>query len=109
VPPGPNWYQFVVPIVPGQEGRRAILPAVRGRTRVEALAAARRLEPRLLDAILPEAHRLRPEVQAAAQIPDAGEVVPTQLNIRFVYIPGLSNRRNISLAMVGADFHNSSW
>jgi hypothetical protein len=109
LPPGPNWYRWVAPVVPGREGRRAIMPPVLGRTRDETLAAARRLDTRLLEAILPEAQRLRPEIQGAALVPDAGEIIPTEQNLRIVYIPGLSNRRNISIVGRREDFHNSTW
>jgi hypothetical protein len=109
LPPGPNWYRWVAPVVPGREGRRAIMPPVLGRTRDETLAAARRVDARLLEAILPEAQRLRPEIRSAAMVPDAGEIIPTELNLRLVYIPGLSSRRNISIVGRREDFHNSTW
>lgn len=109
VPPGPNWYRWVVPLVPGEQGRRAVLPSCRGRTPAEAREAARRLDPRLLEAILPEARRLRPEVQTPAAVVDAGEVAATRLDLIVVFIPGLTNRRNIHIAHLGADYHNSSW
>jgi RNA polymerase sigma-70 factor, ECF subfamily len=109
IPPGPNWYRWVVPIVPGEQGRRAVLPSCRGRSPVEARDAARRLDSRLLEAILPEARRLRPEVQTPAAVVDAGEVAATSLDVIVVFIPGLTNRRNIHIAHLGADYHNSSW
>src|SRR5262249_5613941 len=85
IPLGNNSYQWTVPIVPGRAGRRAILPAVQGRTRDEALATARRLDTPLLEAILPEASRLKPEVRTAEQVPDAGEIRPTRLDLRIIY------------------------
>jgi hypothetical protein len=52
-PSASNSYCWVAPLVPGPEGRRALMPPIRGRTREEALAAARRLDARLLEALLP--------------------------------------------------------
>jgi hypothetical protein len=109
IPPATNWYQWAVPIVSGREGRRAILPAVQGRTPDEALAAARRLDPHLLEAIFPEASRLKPEVRTAAQVPDAGEIRPTRLDLRIIYIPGLSNQRDISIVSRTANMHLCTW
>jgi hypothetical protein len=109
IPPGSNWYQWVVPIAPGKEGRRAILPAVQGRSREEALAAARRLDAQFLEAIYPEASRLKPEVRAASHVPEAGQITPTRLDLRVIYIPGLSNRRNISIVSRDADMHLGTW
>jgi RNA polymerase sigma-70 factor (ECF subfamily) len=109
IPLGNNWYQWTVPIVPGREGRRAILPAVQGRTRDEALAAARRLDTPLLEAIFPEASRLKPEIRTAEQVPDAGEIRPTRLDLRIIYIPGLSNKRNIRIVSLTWNMHLSTW
>jgi hypothetical protein len=36
-----------------------------------------------------------PEARGASVVAEAGEFVPTELNLSVVYIPGLSNRRNI--------------
>jgi RNA polymerase sigma-70 factor (ECF subfamily) len=109
IPLGKNWYQWAVPIVPGREGRRAILPAVQGRTREEALAAARRLDTHLLEAIFPEASRLKPEVRIADHVPDAGEIRPTRLDLRIIYVPGLSNRREIRIVSRTANMSLATW
>jgi hypothetical protein len=109
IPPGNNWFRWVVPIVPGPEGRRAVLPTSRGRTPEEARAAARRLDARLLEAILPEVRRSRPEVKSTAMVVDAGEVAPTQLDLTVVFVPGLSNRHTIHISSLTADYHNSTW
>jgi hypothetical protein len=109
LPPGPNWYQWVVPVVPGEGGTRAVIPPVVARTHEAALAAARQIDAHLLEAILPEARRLDPHCQSAAQVPLAGEIKPTDLDLTIVYVPGLSCKRNISLVSTHADFHNSSW
>ena len=37
------------------------------------------------------------------------DIKSTDLDLRIVYVPGLSNRRNISLVATHVDFHNSSW
>ena len=46
-PSGSNVLRWVVPLTPCQEGRRALMPVVRGPTREEALSAARRLDDHL--------------------------------------------------------------
>ena len=47
-----SWFSWVVPIEPGLEGRRVLRPPLRERTREAALAAVRRLDPRLREAAL---------------------------------------------------------
>jgi hypothetical protein len=109
LPPGPNWHQWVVPVMPGAEGTRAVMTPVVARTREAALAAARQLDLHLLEAILPEARRLNPAVQTASHVPEAGEIKSTELDLTIVYVPGLSNRRNISLVSTHSDYHLNSW
>jgi len=69
----------------------------------------RQIDPRLLEAILPEARRRYPQCQTASQVPEAGEIKPTDLDLRVVYVPGLSSKRNLHFVSPDSDFHNSSW
>jgi hypothetical protein len=108
-PPASNSYRWVAPILPGPEGRRALLPPVRGGTHEEALAAARRLDARLLEALLPEARRIREDIQSPQAVAEAGQIVPTELGLWVVYIPGLSNRRNILIVDRQSTSYLSSW
>ena len=36
-------------------------------------------------------------------------VKATELDLRIIYVPGLSCRRNVHFVSTDADFHNSSW
>jgi hypothetical protein len=73
------------------------------------VAAARRLDPHLREAIFSEARREHPEIQTPEQMIGAGEVVPTTLDVTIVYVPGLSNRRNLSVVSRTADDHTRTW
>jgi hypothetical protein len=108
--PGPNWLRFVVPLERGKEGRRQIMLPVQAKTREAVLAAARRLEPSVRDAMLQESRRRRDAVPDAPQMePDASQISPTRLELRVVYIPGLSNRHPIHVVEPGADYFNTTW
>ena len=64
---------------------------------------------RLLEMILPEARRLHPQCQTASQVPEAGAIRTTGLDLQIIYVPGLSSRRNLHFVSTDSDFHNSSW
>jgi RNA polymerase sigma-70 factor, ECF subfamily len=100
----PGWFQWgdpdqmnptrwVVPLKPIPTGQRVLRPPVRERTREAALAAVRRLDPKLLEALAREWQRQDP--RAAATPPaDAAQIFPTKLSLTIIYIPGSSNARS---------------
>jgi hypothetical protein len=67
-----QWFRV---LEPGPNGRRALMPPVRERTREAALQAVRRM--------LPNA--------------EPAQIFPTELNLEILYFPGVSNRRLIHL------------
>jgi hypothetical protein len=85
--PDPAWRQWVVPVVPGRQGTRAVRPAVRERTREAALQAARRVDPQADDA----------------------QIVPTTLKCTIIYIPSTSNSRAIHRVGLDHDLFTSTW
>jgi hypothetical protein len=86
--------RWVVPIEPGPQGRRVLLPPVRERTREAALQTARRVYPRLSEAMVQEERRYDPLFDPAQVIRET-DIHPTRLDLVIVYIPGLSNARPI--------------
>jgi hypothetical protein len=84
---GPEWLSWVMPITPGRDGRRALRPPVRARTREATLEAARRIDPQA----------------------DATQIVPTSLNLAVLYVPGASNRRDIRHIGLDHDFFTETW
>jgi hypothetical protein len=107
----PGWYewrvgrpdalQWVVPLEPGPEGRRALRGPVRERTREATLEAVRRFDPKLREALTQAVSAADPR-QAAAR-PEDAEIVPTQLALTIVYIPGLSNRLPLHILRASQD------
>jgi hypothetical protein len=70
-----------VAVEPGHDGRRTLRPLVVAPTRDAALQAARRLQREV----------------------DPAQIVPTDLDLAFVYLPGTSNRRPVRLLTSDAD------
>lgn len=92
-----NWTRWVVPVEPGQDGRRVVRPPIHGRTREEVMQAMRRLEPRILAATVRHADpRLRRE-GAAIPVPLESQIFPTERSLVFIYIPSLANGREIRI------------
>jgi hypothetical protein len=96
-PPGPDWLRWVIPIVPGREGRRTLMPPVLERTRAAALEAARRLFPTIRDRLLRALQRGEAAIDAAEIAPQETQIVPTELNLTMVHIPGDANRRQLHM------------
>jgi RNA polymerase sigma-70 factor (ECF subfamily) len=84
---GPRWRQWVIPLEPGPEGRRMPRPPVRQRTREAALQAARRIDPQVTEA----------------------EIVPTELDLVFIYIPGRVNRTQIYMVRPQSQTGSPTW
>jgi hypothetical protein len=107
----PGWFQWkavndlsphrwVVPIEPGPQGRRVLLPSVLERTREAALQTARRVYPQLSEAMVQEQHRHDPRIDPAEIIREA-DICPTKLDLAIVYIPCLTNARPVRWVSVG--------
>jgi hypothetical protein len=98
----PGWYQWgkygdfsptrwVVRVEPGPKGRRVLMPPVRERTREAALREAGRLFPPVTDAMLQAYRRDVPDLTADHLVPQEAQIVPTELDLVIVYIPGTSS------------------
>jgi hypothetical protein len=91
-PPGPFWLQWIAPLEPGENGQRIPCPVVRGRTREETLQALRVLDPKLREALAQAAPRFDPHTEAGALLSPEAQIVPTELDLTIIYIPGTSNK-----------------
>jgi hypothetical protein len=67
------------------------MPPVRERTREAALREARRLFPPVTDAMLQAYRRDLPDLTADQLVPQEAQIVPTELDLVIVYIPGTSS------------------
>jgi hypothetical protein len=105
-PAGLSWFQWVVPSAPGQ---RALRPPTRAKTREEALAAARATAARYRPGMLQAVRRLNPAFDEAALEPREGQIVPTELDLQFIYVPGVSHRRAVVVARPGGNTHWATW
>jgi hypothetical protein len=92
-PPDPWWMRWVTLLEPGQQGRRAFRPLVVERTREAALQAARQQFPALREAALRYARHSDPNFDAAQLVLRESQIVPTELFLAVVQMPGASNRR----------------
>jgi RNA polymerase sigma-70 factor, ECF subfamily len=88
----PGWLQWFVPFEPGPSGRRALTPPIQGRTREAALQALREMDPRLREAVRQAAGRFAGPGQEVQLVSEAAEIVPTELDLVFVYMPGATNK-----------------
>jgi hypothetical protein len=100
--PGSYWLPWVVPLEPGEKGRRVFVPAARGRTREEALAALRQVDPAIREAVLKTAGRYDPRL-AESPPPEEAQIVPTELGLTILYLPGDTNARCVKFRQTGAD------
>jgi len=95
---GADASRWVVPLEPKFEGRRALLPPVRARTREAALELARRNFPPVTEGMLAARRRWRPGITAEELLPQPSEIYPTELALTLVYIPGLTNSTAVAQA-----------
>jgi RNA polymerase sigma-70 factor, ECF subfamily len=103
---GASWLQSVVPTTPGQ---RAPRPLVRARTRDEALQEARRLYAPLRESVLRAAHRTWPEATLEQLEPTEAHIVPTELGLTILYMPGAAHARAIQVVSASFDNTLSTW
>jgi RNA polymerase sigma-70 factor (ECF subfamily) len=103
-----TWLRWVVPLEPGPQGHRTLVPPIRARTPEETVQAARRIEPRLREALSNGFRMPADKVDQALQ----GKIVPTRLDLQIAYIPGTSNRlmpRMVSYAGDHRFFASYGW
>jgi hypothetical protein len=115
----PGWFQWgdsrhpgagvftrwVVPLEPGQRGRRMPRPPVRARTKAAVLEAVRQLDPQLRQTLLDGMRRLDPRLPAAPTVVEEEQVFPSQLDLTFVYIPGTTSPRPIRIQNLFAQYN----
>jgi hypothetical protein len=103
----PGWFQWgecgwsgrfsrwVVPLEFSRTGRRVPRPPVRERTREATLQAVRRVDPALRQALLEAVCRVDGRLPHEARVVEEDQIVPTKLDLAFVYIPGSTNARDL--------------
>jgi hypothetical protein len=103
-----TWLRWVVPLEPGPQGHRMLVPPIRARTREETVQAASRIEPRLREALLKGFRMPAAKVDQVLQ----GKINPTRMDLQIAYIPGTSNRlmpRMVSFASDHRFFASYGW
>jgi RNA polymerase sigma factor (sigma-70 family) len=85
--------RWVIPLGPGPQDRRVLRPPVQAPTREAALAAVRRIDPQLRQALFQAARRTDPRVAADLDAFDVSQIFPTQRDLTIVYVPGARNAR----------------
>jgi hypothetical protein len=91
--PGPYYLEWIVPLEPGPQGRRALVSPVLERTRDAALQAARRLSLPVSEAVLPVLRRRDSQFELAWLVPQPDQIVPTELELKIAYIFPLNKHR----------------
>ena len=96
----PDWFEWqpempslrwAVRSAPGLKGRWLTVPVVRERTREAALQALRRIDPQLREAVDATLQAMvdRGYLSSMTALPpEEAQIVPTQLNLTTIYIPG---------------------
>jgi hypothetical protein len=106
----PVWVlPWAVPLEPGRMGRRALMPSVRERTREAALQTARRLAPRVTEAVLPALRRADPQFELAQLTPQPDQIVPTELDLKIGYIFGTINKHCVVQISRNGDWGALTW
>jgi hypothetical protein len=103
----PGWFQWgesgwsgrytrwVIPLELSPRGRRVPRPPVRERTREATLQAVRRVDPELRKALLAAVCRGDSRLPVSPHVVEEDQIVPTKLDLAFVYIPGSTNARDL--------------
>jgi hypothetical protein len=91
--PGPYYLEWIVPLEPGPQGRRALVSPIQERTRDAALQAARRLSLPVSEEVLPVLRRSDPQFELARLVPQPDQIVPTELDLKIAYVFPLNKHR----------------
>jgi len=91
--PGPYYLEWIVPLEPGPQGRRALVSPIQERTRDAALQAARRLSLPVSEAVLPVLRRSDPQFELARLVPQPDQIVPTEMDLKIAYVFPLNKHR----------------
>jgi len=108
-PAGPEWLQWVRLLGPGRKGRREFRPLVIERTREAALAAARQQFPALREAALRWVRQEDPKFDEAQLVLQQSQIIPTELFLAVVQMPGASNQRHLLLVSSHGMGYFSTW
>jgi RNA polymerase sigma-70 factor (ECF subfamily) len=104
------WPSWVVPVVPGPQGRRVLRPIIRERTREAAVAAVRRLDPQIREAAGQTAREtFSLTAGAGGRAPLEAQVFPSKLRLTFVYMPGSSNARRVRISSGTMTNYQLTW
>jgi RNA polymerase sigma-70 factor, ECF subfamily len=95
-----SWYRWVMPT---EAGTRVPRPYLREPSREAALQAARRYYPEIAAAMTKAQRRFFPQVTEAQLAPQEEQIVPTDLDLQLIYIPGSSHQHSIVIAGPGGD------
>jgi hypothetical protein len=106
VPGGADWLQY---LMPAGSGRRVPRPPARARTREAALSAARQVDPQLQQEMVRVVRRLKPQFDVAQMAPQETQIVPTELNLTVLYVPGASHARSIRWFSFNSQTANGTW
>jgi hypothetical protein len=101
-----SWYRWVMPT---EAGTRAPRPYLREATREAALQAARRYFPQVAAAMVKAERRFFPQVTEAQLAPQEEQIVPTELDLQVIYIPGSSHQHPVFIAGKGGDDRRGTW
>jgi hypothetical protein len=88
-PPGPRHLRWLVPVNPGPDSHYVPRPRVRERAREAALAALRRVDPAIREAVRAAAVHDDPRIERDYPCEEA-QIVPTNLDLVTIYIPSTS-------------------
>src|SRR5262249_25673912 len=104
-----GYYKWAVPMTLGPEGRRALRPPVRERTREAVLQAVRQGDPAIREAVLQALCRHDPPPEAAPPVVEEDQIHPTRLDLVVVYVPGLGNARGLHVQGSDASGYPRVW
>jgi RNA polymerase sigma-70 factor, ECF subfamily len=96
--------RWVIPLGPGPEDRRVLRPPVQAATREAALAAVRRIDRQLREALLKAVRRAGPRFPDDLEAFEESQIFPTERDLTIVYVPGSRNARPLYFYALGPDF-----
>ena len=84
-------------------------PYLREPTREAALQAARSYFPQVAAAIVKAQRRFFPQITEAPLAPQEEQIVPTELDLQIIYVPGNSHKHAVVIAGRGGDDWRGTW